>query len=296
MEARTDFYIVIAVYEVQKGDEGKTLYNSATVKDNEDKKIGHGDSDDNPTIEKKDLTVDKTLTSIVSSDGTPRATGEKAQVDDTLTYTITVKNNTGDNLYNIDVIDDLLDVNAKIDLEADGEWGETYTYKVKSSDASRTASKTLTNTVTVEFDGVKYEDSASTTIKKYTPYTPVTPVEPTKPTLNTEDHTAYIIGYEDGTFRPDQPITRAEAMTLINRVLERAVEEDHMLRDMVKWSDNKPDAWYYEAVQEATNSHEYTRLSQRVSGQSFYYEDWQEILRVPDWAALEKAWSTANSK
>lgn len=85
-------------------------------------------------------------------------------------------------------------------------------------------------------------------------------------------------------------------MTLINRVLERAVEEEHMLPDMVKWPDNLPGAWYYEAVQEATNSHEYTRLAKRVPDQDFCYEDWLLIEAVPDWEALEKTWSTAYSK
>ena len=106
----------------------------------------------------------------------------------------------------------------------------------------------------------------------------------------------WITGYEDGTFHPDQAITRAEAMTLINRVLERAVDEDHMLSDMVTWTDNQPSDWFYEAVQEATNSHEYTRTTTKVPNQSFCYENWVKILEAPDWAALENAWSTANSQ
>lgn len=110
------------------------------------------------------------------------------------------------------------------------------------------------------------------------------------------EHLGWINGYLDGTFKPEQNITRAEAMTLIDRVLERAVEEDGMLPDMVTWVDNVPGTWYYEAVQEATNSHEYIRTSHRVPDHDFYYEDWQEILTVPDWAALERSWSTANSK
>ena len=106
----------------------------------------------------------------------------------------------------------------------------------------------------------------------------------------------WINGYSDGTFRPNQPITRAEAMTLINRVLERAVDRDHMLLTMVTWSDNQPGSWYYEAVQEATNSHTYSRTGIYVPSQSFCYENWLKVLEAPDWAALEKAWSTANSQ
>lgn len=60
----------------------------------------------------------------------------------------------------------------------------------------------------------------------------------------------WIQGYEDGTFRPDQSITRAEAMTMINRVLNRlpAAKED-LLPGMLQWPDNQdPGAWYYLAV------------------------------------------------
>ena len=110
------------------------------------------------------------------------------------------------------------------------------------------------------------------------------------------EYLGWINGYPDGTFRPDQAITRAEAMTLINRVLERAVDEDGLLPDMVTWSDNRPGTWYYEAVQEATNSHEYVRTGIQVPGQTFCYETWLVIRAVPDWASLERAWSTANSK
>lgn len=110
------------------------------------------------------------------------------------------------------------------------------------------------------------------------------------------EHLGWIKGYPDGSFKPEQAITRAEAMTLINRVLERDVEEEHMLSDMVTWPDNQPGAWYYEAVQEATNSHTYTRRSETVPEQDFCYEQWQTILEVPDWAGLERTWSTANSK
>ncbi len=86
----------------------------------------------------------------------------------------------------------------------------------------------------------------------------------------------WINGYEDGTFRPDNKITRAEAMTMINRVLNRDPEdESDLLPDMRVWSDNQPGTWYYFAVQEATNSHEYTRPDA--------HEDWTEITADPNW-------------
>ena len=102
-----------------------------------------------------------------------------------------------------------------------------------------------------------------------------------------------ITGYEkDGiyTFKPNQNITRAEAMAIVNRVLERRPDKDHFLPDMLQWTDNMDTgAWYYEDVQEATNSHEYERIDEGLSSE---YEKWTKILPVRDWAALERAWST----
>lgn len=70
----------------------------------------------------------------------------------------------------------------------------------------------------------------------------------------------WIKGYEDGTFRPENYITRAEAMTMINRMLNRLPEDEaDLLKGMKTWSDNKPGTWYYLTVQEATNSHAFTR-------------------------------------
>ena len=107
----------------------------------------------------------------------------------------------------------------------------------------------------------------------------------------------WITGYPDGTFKPDKSITRAEAMTMINRVLERAVESEYyMCPNMVTWSDNKPSDWFYEDVQEATNSHLYHRTRNLVPGQTFYYEIWDSIEKNPDWAALEKTWSQATTR
>ena len=101
-----------------------------------------------------------------------------------------------------------------------------------------------------------------------------------------------IMGYPDGTFHPDQPITRAEAMTIFNRVLKRAPHKDHLLANMIQWPDNMNKAvWYYADVQEATNSHTYTMSDTTTSA----HEIWQKLLPVRDWAAFEKAWSTAHS-
>lgn len=71
----------------------------------------------------------------------------------------------------------------------------------------------------------------------------------------------WINGYEDGSFRPDYNITRAEAMAIINRILKRDVSSEYILDTAVYWDDNPKSAWYYEDVMEATNAHEYERLS-----------------------------------
>lgn len=68
----------------------------------------------------------------------------------------------------------------------------------------------------------------------------------------------WVNGYPDGAFRPDQPITRAEAMTIINRMLNRGVDASGVLPGIIVWPDNPKDAWYYFEVVEATNHHAYT--------------------------------------
>lgn len=76
--------------------------------------------------------------------------------------------------------------------------------------------------------------------------------------IATATKAGWIAGYTDGTFKPEQPITRAEAMTIINRVLNRGVNEKSELMNFRVWPDNDPSAWYYYEVIEASNEHEYT--------------------------------------
>lgn len=91
----------------------------------------------------------------------------------------------------------------------------------------------------------------------------------------------WIAGYPDGTFRPDTYITRAEAMTMINRVLCRMPQDEKdLLRTMVVWPDNKPTDWYYLAVQEATNSHEFER-------KGAVNETWTKLTSAPDWTRYQ---------
>ncbi len=91
----------------------------------------------------------------------------------------------------------------------------------------------------------------------------------------------WIQGYADGTFRPNQYITRAQAVTMINRVLCRLPEDtDDLLSGMNTWTDCHEDDWFYLAIQEATNSHDFV-AKDRV------YESWTDLNRAPDWSRYE---------
>ena len=91
----------------------------------------------------------------------------------------------------------------------------------------------------------------------------------------------WIKGFEDGTFRPDTYITRAQAMTMINRVLNRIPEdESDLLPGMNVWPDCNPGDWFYLAVQEATNSHDYKHKAGN-------YETWTKLMKNPDWTRYE---------
>ena len=90
----------------------------------------------------------------------------------------------------------------------------------------------------------------------------------------------WIQGFADGTFRPDTYITRAQAMTMINRVLNRTPEdEEDLLEGMKVWPDCNPGDWFYLAVQEATNSHDYKDRGGEV---------WTKLIRDPDWTRYER--------
>lgn len=102
--------------------------------------------------------------------------------------------------------------------------------------------------------------------------------------INDAAMAGWINGYEDGAFRPDAAITRAEAVTLVNNVLQRKPDADHMFDSMIKWPDNPEGTWYYEAIQEATNSHDYDLFEDAE------YETWTALQENRDWAALEKDW------
>ena len=87
----------------------------------------------------------------------------------------------------------------------------------------------------------------------------------------------WIQGYTDGSFKPDQNITRAEAASMINRMLHRLPETvDDLLDGMIQWPDNQPSDWYYINMQEATNSHDFKQKGE-------INEHWTELTANPDW-------------
>ena len=91
----------------------------------------------------------------------------------------------------------------------------------------------------------------------------------------------WIKGFEDGTFRPDAYITRAQAVTMINRMLNRLPEDpSDLLPGMNVWPDCRPGDWFYLAIQEATNSHDYRHKAGS-------YETWTGLNADPDWTRYE---------
>ena len=87
----------------------------------------------------------------------------------------------------------------------------------------------------------------------------------------------WIQGYTDGSFKPDQNITRAEAASMINRMLHRLPETvEDLLDGMIQWPDNQPSDWYYINMQEATNSHDFKQKGE-------INEYWTKLTENPNW-------------
>ena len=87
----------------------------------------------------------------------------------------------------------------------------------------------------------------------------------------------WIKGYADGSFKPDQNITRAEAASMIKRMLHRLPETaDDLLDGMIQWPDNQPSDWYYINMQEATNSHDFKQKGE-------INEYWTKLTENPNW-------------
>lgn len=72
----------------------------------------------------------------------------------------------------------------------------------------------------------------------------------------------WINGYEDGTFRPNNTITRAEVTTIVNRMLGRAADKDYVdsHKDQLRqFPDVAQTNWAYYNIVEATNAHDYEK-------------------------------------
>ncbi len=95
----------------------------------------------------------------------------------------------------------------------------------------------------------------------------------------------WINGNPDGTFKPNNNITRAETVAMINRVLDRQTKDVSDLlpvSQMTNWSDNMDtEKWYYRDMQEATNNHKAERVGNSI------YEKWTEKLPDIDWASYQ---------
>ena len=120
----------------------------------------------------------------------------------------------------------------------------------------------------------------------YSYFTDVKTTDWFAPYVTTAKDSGLIEGYSDGSFKPENRITRAEACTIVNRVLGRKPSKNHMkISGRIDWPDCTTADWFYEAIMEATNSHTY-QMGKRV-------ETWNDKLPQRDWAALENNWASA---
>lgn len=120
----------------------------------------------------------------------------------------------------------------------------------------------------------------------YSYFTDVKTTDWFAPYVTAAKDSGLIEGYSDGSFKPENRITRAEACAIVNRVLGRKPSKSHMkISGRIDWPDCTTDDWFYEAIMEATNSHTY-QMGKRV-------ETWNGKLPQRDWAALENNWASA---
>ncbi len=120
----------------------------------------------------------------------------------------------------------------------------------------------------------------------YSYFTDVKTTDWFAPYVTTAKDSGLIEGYSDGSFKPENRITRAEACAIVNRVLGRKPSKNHMkISGRIDWPDCTTADWFYEAIMEATNSHTY-QMGKRV-------ETWNGKLPQRDWAALENNWASA---
>ena len=106
--------------------------------------------------------------------------------------------------------------------------------------------------------------------------------------INVVGHYDWIRGFGDGSFRPNQNVTRAETAAIVNRMLDRQPEGlVDLLPGMVIWPDNmNTNAWFYLYIQEATNSNNFEMKADGV------HKRWTELRENRDWTVLERPYSS----
>jgi len=86
----------------------------------------------------------------------------------------------------------------------------------------------------------------------------------------------WLIGYEDGTFRPDQPIKRSEAVTIINRMLNREADKEYIkanYEDVLTYPDLAESHWAYYEILEASNWHDHKVENNVETWTDIFYEE-----------------------
>ena len=98
--------------------------------------------------------------------------------------------------------------------------------------------------------------------------------------INRVGGAGWITGYEDNTFRPNNLITRAEVVAIVNRMLNRKADkayvDNNLMRAKETFVDNMRSAWYFYDIYEAAVGHAFERQPNgvdekwnRVTGQAF---------------------------
>lgn len=141
----------------------------------------------------------------------------------------------------------------------------TYTYTVwevpgmTSRMSYDTTEYTLTITVALDKEANAYKVTswqftagngkypANTPLNIVNTYRAYHPSTPSKPTLNTGDHYAYVMGYPDGTVRPNGSITRAEVSTILFRLLSDKTRDEYFTTES-SFTDVKAGAWYNNSI------------------------------------------------
>ena len=100
----------------------------------------------------------------------------------------------------------------------------------------------------VKKDGKEYNEQGFVFTNSYVHrhFIPVSP-KPSKPTLNTGDHYAYVMGYPDGTVRPNGSITRAEVSAILFRLLSDKTRDEYFTTES-SFTDVKAGAWYNNSI------------------------------------------------